>query len=102
MTELADLLAQSKKTTPTASGAAEMQRLIVRYLDKAREMPPLVGQLVGQIFCPVCKTQHVDAVVLTPHKTHACQSCGLVWRPFGDVPTIGVQFLPGMKDETSQ
>jgi len=31
-----------------------------------------------------------------PHHTHACQHCGLVWRP-AIAPTVGVQFLPGFK-----
>ncbi len=29
---------------------------------------------------------------------HACQHCGLVWRP-AIVATCGVQFLPGFKSE---
>lgn len=32
------------------------------------------------------------------HENHACQTCGIVWRP-ALVDTIGVQFLPGFKDE---
>lgn len=32
------------------------------------------------------------------HHTHACQTCGHVWRP-AIVNTVGVQFLPGFKDE---
>ncbi len=32
-----------------------------------------------------------------PHHTHACQSCGMVWRP-AIGPTVGVQFLPGFKN----
>ncbi len=30
--------------------------------------------------------------------THVCQSCGMVWRP-AVVPTVGVRFLPGLKNE---
>jgi len=32
-----------------------------------------------------------------PHRDHACQACGFVWRP-ALVNTVGVQFLPGYKD----
>jgi hypothetical protein len=32
-----------------------------------------------------------------PHHTHACQTCGIVWRP-ALVNTHGVQFLPGFKN----
>lgn len=50
--------------------------------------------------CPQCTGRHVDAGVFATkaHHTHACQSCGFCWRP-SIVPTVGVQFLPGFKDE---
>ena len=50
--------------------------------------------------CPACGSRHVDAGIFAtkPHHTHACQKCGMVWRP-AIVPTVGVQFLPGFKDE---
>lgn len=50
--------------------------------------------------CPKCGQLHVDEgeFATKPHHTHACQSCGLVWRP-AIVPTVGVQYLPGFKDE---
>ena len=52
------------------------------------------------LWCPSCSTRHVDAgeFIEKPHHTHACQSCGMVWRP-AIGPTRGVQFLPGFKDE---
>ena len=51
------------------------------------------------LWCPECGERHVDAgeFVTKPHHTHACQSCGHVWRP-AIVPTVGVRFLPGFKD----
>ena len=51
--------------------------------------------------CPSCKERHVDRGVfaMKPHHTHACQRCGMVWRP-AIVGTVGVQFLPGFKDDT--
>ena len=44
--------------------------------------------------------RHVDKgeYATTLHHTHACQICGIVWRP-ALIPTDGVQFLPGFKDE---
>lgn len=51
------------------------------------------------LWCPSCGARHVDAgeFATKPHHTHACQSCGMVWRP-AIVPTCGVLFLPGFKD----
>lgn len=49
-----------------------------------------------QLFCPKCGTQHVDRDewAVRPHSSHACQNCGLVWKPcLRD--TVGVRFLPG-------
>jgi hypothetical protein len=50
--------------------------------------------------CPRCKASHVDRgeFATRRHHTHACQECGVVWRP-AIVPTVGVQFLPGFKDD---
>ncbi|HET6959532.1 MAG TPA: hypothetical protein VFI56_23225 [Vicinamibacterales bacterium] len=46
-----------------------------------------------------CGVLHVDEgeFATKPHHTHACQACGLVWRP-ALVPTVGVLFLPGYKN----
>lgn len=52
------------------------------------------------LWCPACGERHIDAgkFKTKPHHTHACQKCGMVWRPA--IPnTVGVQFLPGFKDE---
>lgn len=53
------------------------------------------------LFCPICHARHIDAgeFVTKPHHTHACQCCGMVWRP-ALVPTVGVLYLPGFKDES--
>lgn len=50
--------------------------------------------------CPRCNTQHVDVgeFATKPHRDHSCQKCGLTWRP-ALVPTVGVAFLPGYKNE---
>lgn len=52
------------------------------------------------LYCPECGKRHIDAgeFATKSHHTHACQSCGCVWRP-AVVATVGVQFLPGFKDE---
>ena len=51
------------------------------------------------LHCPDCRARHVDAgeFATKVHHTHSCQSCGLTWRP-AVVATVGVQFLPGFKD----
>lgn len=55
------------------------------------------------LWCPECGERHVDVGdwATRPHHTHACQYCGHVWRP-AIVDTVGVQFLPGFKDETEE
>jgi hypothetical protein len=49
--------------------------------------------------CPSCSARHVDEgeFATKEHHTHACQSCGMVWRPC-IIATVGVQFLPGFKN----
>ena len=53
-----------------------------------------------RIPCPECGTLHIDEGVFAtkPHHTHSCQHCGMTWRP-AVVPTVGVRFLPGFKNE---
>ncbi len=53
--------------------------------------------------CPSCGERHFDEgeFATKPHHTHACQGCGMVWRP-AKVPTVGVQFLPGFKNAPEQ
>ena len=52
------------------------------------------------IWCPMCKARHLDVgeFATKVHHTHSCQNCGLTWRP-AVVPTVGVQYLPGFKNE---
>lgn len=52
------------------------------------------------LWCPECGARHVDVgeFATKPHHTHSCQSCGMTWRP-AVIPTKGVQFLPGFKNE---
>ena len=52
------------------------------------------------LHCPECGGRHIDEgeFEYKVHHTHACQHCGMVWRP-AIVPTQGVQFLPGFKND---
>jgi len=52
------------------------------------------------LWCPGCGDRHIDVgeFAAKVHHTHACQSCGMVWRP-AVVPTVGVQWLPGFKND---
>jgi hypothetical protein len=52
------------------------------------------------LWCPACGERHVDrnAFATKLHHTHACQACGMTWRPAIEM-TVGVQHLPGFKDE---
>lgn len=52
------------------------------------------------LWCPMCGARHIDEgeFATKPHHTHSCQECGLTWRP-AVVPTCGVQFLPGFKND---
>jgi len=58
------------------------------------------GSIPMRLPCPECGTLHIDEgeFATKSHHTHACQNCGMVWRP-AVVPTVGVRFLPGFKSE---
>lgn len=51
------------------------------------------------LFCPNGH-RHIDEQEFAevPHHTHACQECGIVWRP-AKVNTHGVRFLPGYRND---
>lgn len=65
-----------------------------------RETPALVDPIPMIMFCPCCGERHIDEgeFATRVHHSHACQNCGMVWRP-AIVSTTGVQFLPGFKSE---
>lgn len=54
------------------------------------------------LWCPDCGERHIDRgeFATRSHHSHACQHCGMVWRPAIEA-TVGVQFLPGFKDAPS-
>lgn len=55
------------------------------------------------LWCPGCNQRHIDEgrFATDRHHTHACQSCGMVWRP-ALVCTFGVRFLPGFGPEPAE
>lgn len=70
-------------------------------LQKARTSP--VGPIPMRLTCPMpsCGELHIDEGwegADKPHHTHVCQACGHTWRP-AIVPTKGVRFLPGFKNQ---
>lgn len=77
-------------------GAAQASDTAQSKLQALRVAPvPMV------LHCPECRARHIDEGEFATklHHTHSCQSCGLTWRP-AIVPTVGVQFLPGFKNES--
>lgn len=76
---------------------------LIYYLDPDNLAPNSVARntvpIPMRLSCPECNAIHIDEgeFATKPHHTHACQSCGMVWRP-AVVPTVGVRFLPGFKN----
>lgn len=84
----------------------ELLSLIIRGISDAEEeaIEEAKRKPVPMLLhCPACGGRHIDEgeFATKEHHTHACQHCGFVWRP-AIVPTVGVQFLPGFKNETEQ
>lgn len=53
------------------------------------------------LWCPACGARHIEGELSDkPHHTHACQQCGMCWRPCVEF-TSGVQYLPGFKDDVA-
>jgi len=52
------------------------------------------------LHCPECGERHIDEgeFAMKGHTTHACQHCGMVWKP-AQITTVGVRFLPGYKND---
>jgi len=60
-----------------------------------------MGNVIAMLlWCPACGKRHIDEgeFATKEHHTHACQFCGMVWRPAIDF-TVGVRFLPGFKND---
>jgi hypothetical protein len=89
--------APEPRVPPSNVVAERMAARLEQPFDPANPSPiPML------LWCPApgCNTRHVDKgeFATKHHHTHACQACGMVWRP-AIVPTVGVQFLPGFKDD---
>jgi hypothetical protein len=71
-------------------------------LAQAKAAKPSPQPIAMFLTCPKCNARHIDDgdFATKPHHTHACQHCGLTWRPAIE-PTIGVAFLPGFKNDTA-
>lgn len=81
--------------TGRASTMAETVSTYMAMLKKTNLAPiPML------LWCPSCGERHIDSGEWEhkKHHTHACQKCGMVWRPAIEF-TSGVQFLPGFKNE---
>lgn len=91
---------------------AEKVSIVVQLehaLPTASHLQDLYTQLDGNVtmripidmllWCPECGTRHIDTdeFAIRVHHSHACQSCGMVWRP-AIQPTRGVRHLPGFKN----
>lgn len=72
----------------------------VRAFYQSKAAQPSADPVPVLLICPSCYRRHIDEGdwATKPHHTHACQHCGNVWRP-AIVATVGVQFLPGFKNE---
>jgi hypothetical protein len=92
------------KTVPNSSGGADDHPEICAecWCIMERALPLMREKAIPMLLsCPCCGVRHIDKGVFAMriHKSHACQSCGMVWRPAIE-PTVGVQFLPGFKENS--
>lgn len=74
----------------------ELASSLLEKFSEDDETPQEASAIPLILSCPVCHERHIDVgeFASRPHRTHACQHCGVVWRP-ALVPTVGVRFLPG-------
>ena len=80
-------------------GDSELARAKHQVKLLERRIRELEAPIPMFLTCPGCAARHIDQGEFASkvHHTHACQNCGLTWRP-ALVPTVGVQFLPGFKN----
>jgi predicted RNA-binding Zn-ribbon protein involved in translation (DUF1610 family) len=83
-----------------AGHEADKKSLYSRINELTQERETYAAPIHLLLTCPMCGERHIDAgeFATKPHHTHSCQFCGMTWRP-AIVATVGVQFLPGFKDE---
>lgn len=89
-----------KPGSPTLCSECLYNRAL--FGDLTDQIARLSAPIQMLLTCPGCNARHIDAgeFATKPHHTHACQACGMCWRP-AVVATVGVQFLPGFKDGAS-
>lgn len=80
--------------------AAEAGPDVVLFTDVMSVLESVFTPIPMLLWCPQCGERHIDADDAPEHKTHACQDCGMLWRPTL-ISTRGVLFLPGCKDENN-
>lgn len=81
--------------------AAEPVQRVAWLLAYQRALKQLLNEPIPLlIWCPACHTRHIDEgeQARRVHRTHACQKCGHLFA-VSVVPTVGVQFLPGCKND---
>lgn len=93
--------ATNRKACTLGRLAKELSSRVEKLAKKAAAFPPLENSppIPMRLTCPECGGLHVDRgeFATRRHHTHACQHCGMVWRP-AVCDTVGVQFLPGFQD----
>jgi hypothetical protein len=103
------ILAMTKEANEKSDriSALEMECRDLRFRNKQLEsrLPSIEAKWVATpipmlLHCPACHERHIDEgeFATREHHSHACQSCGHVWRP-AIVATVGVRFLPGFKND---
>lgn len=94
------LVNAAKRWRNTLSGEVRAEVTAhIRRIEAELEKPMAPLELL--IICPRCHMQHVDEgrFAKKPHRSHACQGCGLTFQASGSVESIGVRFFTGYKDE---
>ncbi len=98
--ELAALIGVSDSYISRIERGVRAPKRIVKKINEVLGIEVVFDPIPMLLTCPSCGKRHIDVgeFATKPHHTHACQHCGMCWRP-AIVPTVGVQFLPGFKNE---
>jgi predicted RNA-binding Zn-ribbon protein involved in translation (DUF1610 family) len=84
------------------AGFVDSERMVHELIEEIIESRKVPLEAIPMLlWCPDCGARHIDIGEFAKklHHTHACQSCGMVWRP-AISHTVGVQWLPGFKNAT--
>lgn len=93
--------------TMTEAGVGAHASLSVRVLQLAQMLDAARAPIPMRLHCTgrlddgsMCGALHIDEgeFATRVHRTHACQRCGHHFQP-ALVPTVGVRWLPGCKNE---